>query len=416
MSNLIFCNLKVLLRNTPEEWLEATGGSATLVTGIDQDHTAVWLAENYGDAFADIYGFSNYAVNDLVLKSADALVSGGSFTRIVAMTEVDVMRAAILRERHGIPGLLPKDAIYMRDKILMKERAAESGILVPRDRKVSNALEVMDFIDEVGYPVVLKPSCGAGSMHTFVIGSEQELDRVLEGGCFSGSPVDMMPELLLEEFIHGEQYHINGFYADGKCHFMNVGRYIGTHLDFLHGRHMASTLLDARSALSQEIVAFVRKMLETALPFGPDGMFYVEIFQRPDGQLVMGEVGARIGGLSVYEESRFGFGVDFKMAAVRAFCGRGTPQWPVAEELQRGFVGHVVISPQPGFLEVIPQECPFDWVLDYRASPAGRRYSAMRGTNGEIATIIVSGENEADVEQNLLQATQWFYENTKWSS
>ncbi|MCJ0875388.1 acetyl-CoA carboxylase biotin carboxylase subunit family protein [Streptomyces sp. AP-93] len=375
-----------------------------------------WLTERYGAAFAAIHGFPKYSANDKVLKAADALLTAGSFSRIVAMTESDVMRAAALRERHGIPGLLPNDAVYMRDKSLMKERAAENGIPVPRDRKVTNALEIADFIDQVGYPVVLKPFCGAGSMNTHVIESEQELDRILEGGCFSNSAVDMMRELLLEEFVHGEQYHINGFYADGQCHFMNVGRYVGTHLDFLHGRHLASVLLDAKSELSRKIVAFSRNLLEKALPFGPDGMFYVEIFESTDGTLVMGEVGARIGGLSVYEESRLGFGVDFKMAAVRAFCGRGVPQWPVTEELQQQFVGHVVFSPQLGFLEEIPHECPFDWVLDYQASPAGRRYSAMRGTNGEVATIIVGGENEKDVQQNLVQATQWFYDNTKWSN
>ncbi|WP_399931092.1 acetyl-CoA carboxylase biotin carboxylase subunit family protein [Streptomyces kanamyceticus] len=354
-------------------------------------------------------------MNDRILKAADRLVAEGEFHRIIAMTEVDVMRAAVLRERHDIPGLRPDDALRMRDKFLMKECASRNGVSVARYRKVTNALEITDFIAEVGYPVVLKPVCGAGSMHTFVIDSEQELDQVLEQACFSGSAVDMMPELLLEEFVPGEQYRIDGFYADGECRFMTVARFIGTHLDFLHGRHVGSTLLDAASELSREIVAFVRDVLERRLPFGPDGLFHVEIWQRPDGKLVLGEVGARLGGVSIFEENRYGFGVDFKMAAVRAFCRLGSPQWPAPDELQQRFAGHVVISPQAGYLERVPERCPFDWVLDYRVGPAGRRYSAMRGTNGELATVIVTGASEKEVEVRLQQAAQWFYDNTTWT-
>ncbi|WP_438493522.1 ATP-grasp domain-containing protein [Streptomyces asiaticus] len=415
MTNLILCNLKVLLRSTPQEWLAATEGTATLVTGADALHDKDWLIKHYGDTFAAIHSYPNYSMNDAVLKAVDKVLSEGAFERIIAMSEADVMRAAILRERHGLPGLRPEDAIRMRDKFLMKEYASSNGVPVARYRKVRNALDITDFIDEVGYPVVLKPVCGAGSMHTFVLGSEQELDRVLAGGCFSGFVVDKMPELLVEEFVHGQQFRIDGFYADGQCQYGTAARLIGTNLEFLAGRHFGNSLLDAGSELSQKIVTFACDVLENGLPFGSEGMFHMEIWQRPDGQLVFGEVGARLGGISIFEENRYGFGVDFKMAAVRALCGLGVPNWPTPKEMQQRFAGHVVISPQAGFLEKVPDACPFDWVLDYKVGPAGRRYSMMRGSNDELATVMVTGACEEEVEEHLQQAAQWFYENTVWS-
>jgi hypothetical protein len=415
VSILILCNLKVLLRSTPEEWLAATEGTATLITGTDELHNAAWLEKHYGDSFKEIHGFPKYAMNDMVLKAADGIVSEGSFSRIIAMSEVDVMRAAWLRERHGIDGLGPDDALRMRDKFLMKESVRAHGVPVPRYRKVRNALDITDFIAVVGYPVVVKPVCGAGSMHTFVIESETDLDEILTGGCFSGFVVDKMPELLVEEYVHGQQFRIDGFYADGTCRYITVARLIGTNLEFLGGRHFANSLLDAGSELSQEIIAFSRDVLENGLPFGPEGMFHMELWRRPDGSLVFGEAGARLGGISIFEENRFGFGVDFKMAAVRALCGLGVPDWPEPKEMQKRFAGHVVISPQAGFLEKVPETCPFDWVLDYRVGPAGRRYSMMVGSNDELATVMVTGASEKEVEDHLQQAAQWFYENSVWS-
>ncbi|GAA3779659.1 ATP-grasp domain-containing protein [Streptomyces coacervatus] len=415
MDNLILGNLKVLLRSTPEEWLAATGGTATLVTGTDATHDTGWLTQHYGSAFAAIHAYPNYTMNDSVLKRVDEIVSRGSFRRIIAMSEADVMRAALLRERHGIPGLTPDQAIRMRDKYLMKESLKDHGIPIPRYRKVRNALDVSDFVTEVGYPIVLKPVCGAGSMHTYVIESEQELDEVLAAGYFSGFIVDKMPELLAEEFIHGQQYRIDGFYADGKCQYITAARLIGTNLEFMNGRHFANSLLDAGSELSRQIVSFAQNILENALPFGREGMFHMEIWQRPDGEFVFGEVGARLGGISIFEENRFGFEVDYKMAAVRALCGLGTPDWPSPEKLQKRFAGHVVISPRAGFLEEVPSSCPFDWVLDYKHKPAGQRYSLMRGSNDEVAMVMVAGSSEEEVEKRLQEVAQWFYDNTVWA-
>ncbi|MFD4986520.1 acetyl-CoA carboxylase biotin carboxylase subunit family protein [Streptomyces sp. NPDC058374] len=415
MDNLVLSNLKVLLRSTPEEWLAATDGTATLVTGTDAEHSLEWLNREYGSAFAAIHAFPNYTMNDAVLKHLDKIVAKGNFRRIIAMSEADVMRASLLRERHGIPGLTWDQALHMRDKYLMKQPLKELGIPVPRARKVRNALDVVDFAAEVGYPIVLKPVCGAGSMHTYVIESEKELDDVLEDGYFSGFIVDKMPVLLAEEFIQGQQYRVDGFYADGKCQYITAARLIGTNLEFLSGRHFANALLDAGSELSEKITSFARNVLESALPFGPEGMFHMEVWQRPNGEIVFGEVGARLGGISIFEENRFGFEVDYKMAAVRALCGLGTPDWPSPAELQRRFAGHVVISPQAGFLESVPQSCPFDWVVDYKCKPAGQRYSLMRASNDEVAMIMVTGSSEHEVENRLQEAAQWFYDTAVWS-
>ncbi|SDX82928.1 Biotin carboxylase [Amycolatopsis xylanica] len=412
MTRLILSPLKVILRNTPEEWLEATGGDTILLTGFDQDHSPEWLDENYGKSFQKIIAFRSYAANDLVLKTADELFAEHTIEAVVPMAEIDVLRAALLRERHNLPGLLPQDAVYLRDKILMKEKASAAGVPVAKWKRVTNALEVVDFAAEAGYPIVLKPIDGRGSAHTFVIDSPAELDEHLENGVLSAT--DRLPDLIVEEFIHGKQYRIDGFYARGKCQFISAGRFIGTHLEFLAGGHLINALLDAKSELAKELVAFTRNILENVLPLGEDGMFHVEVFRRPNGELVLGEAAARLAGASVFEENLASFGVNFKMAAVRSYCGFEPPSWPPGEQLQQRLAGHVLISPKPGVLVKAPEALPFDWVYSFRCGPVGKRYEAMAYTNAEVATILVTGKDDREIEDRLIEAIAWFHDNTEW--
>ncbi|SOE16148.1 Biotin carboxylase [Streptomyces sp. 2323.1] len=413
MENIIMSPLKTLLHNTPQEWSDATQNTAYLLTGTDHDHPPEWIKAHYGDAFPEIECFQNYGMNDLVAKRADRLLANGGFKRIIPMAEADVLRAAWLRERHGLTGIRPEDAVYMRDKFLMKQCAAAAGVPVAEFRKVRNAFELLDFADAVGFPLVLKPISGKGSAETFILNSETELDSLLSTGIFAG--IDREPDMLAEAFVDGIQLRVDGYYSQGVCRFMSAAQYIGSHIDFLHGGFMSSTILDAHSELSREVIGFTRNLLEKVLPFGPDGLFHVELWQRPDGKLVLGEAAQRLGGGSVSQGNRASFGVDFTMAAVRAFCGFEPHDWPQMEALQEQLAGQTTISPQVGVLTKVPQSAPFDWVLDYTHAPAGRRYQAMRHTNGEIATFIVSGATSDQVEERLRTCVDWFYANTEWS-
>ncbi|WP_157868929.1 ATP-grasp domain-containing protein [Streptomyces atriruber] len=413
MENIIMSPLKVLLRNTPQEWADATQNTAHLLTGTDRDHPPEWIKEHYGAAFPEIECFANYAMNDLVGKRADHLLANGGFKRVIPMAEADVLRAAWLRERHGLAGIRPEDAVYLRDKFLMKQCASAAGVPVAEFRKVRNAFELLDFADAVGFPVVLKPIAGKGSADTYILDSEAELDALLSEGIFAG--IEREPDMLAESFVHGTQLRVDGYYSQGVCRYMSAARYIGSHIDFLHGGFMGSTMLDARGDLAREAVGFTRNLLENVLPFGPEGLFHVELWQRPDGRLVLGEAAQRLGGGSIFEENRAGFGVDFKMAAVRAFCGFEPYDWPLTEALQERISGQTTISPRPGVLTKVPESVPFDWVIDYSCAPAGRRYQAMRHTNGEIATFLVTGETSEQVEERLRACVDWFYANAEWS-
>ena len=133
--------------------------------------------------------------------------SPGGFFGIVLWDEMHTLRGAELGELLGL-GWNPRRVIErFRDKYVMKDwLRSRGGVRVNASRVVESAPEALEFQQQVGtWPIVVKPSGGAGSMKVYFAEQRAELlaacQRVLEFG---------MGEVLLEEFIGGREYAING--------------------------------------------------------------------------------------------------------------------------------------------------------------------------------------------------------------
>jgi biotin carboxylase len=140
--------------------------------------------------------------------------------------------AALLREDHphGFAGIVPWDEMSVllgaelsdllglgwnsriviercRDKAVMKEWVRESGaVRVNAGRVVHDAQEAMAFQEELGsWPIVVKPTGGAGSMHVTFAESPGELLR----GCQEVMESEA-GEVLLEEYVGGDELAVNG--------------------------------------------------------------------------------------------------------------------------------------------------------------------------------------------------------------
>ena len=79
---------------------------------------------------------------------------------------------------------------------------------------VSTIEEAWKFIDQVGFPVVLKPPAGAGCKATYRISHPAALMNA-----FSEIPVR---PILAEEFLHGVEYSMETFTLHGKPRFVRL--------------------------------------------------------------------------------------------------------------------------------------------------------------------------------------------------
>jgi hypothetical protein len=373
-------------------------GSVLITSGpVDVDATRL----------ADVVEFANYTTDDQIPLVADELVARHGLERIIVLAEADVLRAAEIRSRRGIPGQQPDDALLFRDKTLMKRAVSAANIAVAPHREVRSALELHDAVAELGHPCVVKPPHGRGSSGVSVLDDAEALHTFLRTGPFSDQ--GRTSPWLVEAFQSGEQYRVDGVCRGGRVVFAAAAIYINTHLDFLGGGYMGSVMLPEESKEAQTVLKLARSVLEDALP-AFDGGFHLEVFLTSEGP-VFSEVGARIGGGSIPEEVELSYGFNVVEEAILA--QRGEPSRHTAAR-QRGLAGQLNFSPVSGILAEAPErfEHP-DVVLSEIASP-GKRFSAMTHTNAEFARAVFRADSVESGRDTILKLLHHIDITTKW--
>lgn len=92
-------------------------------------------------------------------------------------------------------GFLPEDMPQVKCKSRMKAKYIEAGIPVALYHLVDDKAGCLDFIQKVGYPVIVKPDNGVGAIDTLRIQSEADLDA------FFSQKDDK--QYIMEEYIDG---------------------------------------------------------------------------------------------------------------------------------------------------------------------------------------------------------------------
>ena len=356
---------------------------------------------------ADLVMFADYTTDDSIPLVADDMIGRHGLERIIVLAEADVLRAAEIRARRGMPGQQPDDALHFRDKTLMKRVASAAGIAVAPHREVTSALELHDAAAELGYPCVVKPPHGRGSSGVSVLDDAEALRNFLRTGPFSDQ--GRTAPWLVEAFQPGEQYRVDGVCRDGRVILAAAALYVNTHLDFLGGGYMGSVMLPEDSDEAQTVVGLARSVLEEALP-GFDGGFHLEVFLTPEGP-VFSEVGARIGGGSIPEEVELSYGFNLVEEAILA--QRAVPSRH-DHAGQRSLAGQLNFSPVSGVLTEAPEtfEHP-DVVLSEIASP-GKSFSSMTHTNAEFARAVFRADSLESGLDTISKLLQHMNATTKW--
>ena len=94
-------------------------------------------------------------------------------------------------------GFQTKDMPRIKYKSKMKKYYEKAGIPTARYHIVDTVPKCLKFIEEVSYPVIVKPDNGVGASHTYKISSEEELEEF-----FKTKDADV--SYIMEEFIDGE--------------------------------------------------------------------------------------------------------------------------------------------------------------------------------------------------------------------
>ncbi|WP_238654859.1 ATP-grasp domain-containing protein [Paenibacillus piscarius] len=351
----------------------------------------LYTSPGYGETtepYAIIRVFEHWVTNDRVEIEALRLHQEHPYRLIIALDESDLIRAARLRERLGLPGQRLESAVAYRDKVVMKSLVS-TQLSCPAFRRLASPLDLIDFVQEQGLPVVIKPYDGMGSMNTEIIRNPRQLNEVWERGLGSG--------LMAEAYVEGEMYEIDGLMMGQEIRFASVGKYSCPPLEILH-KECFVELLSPGSAVYQQLVQIVQQVIEI-LPSPGVSTFHCEMFHTPEDEWIFCEIASRTAGGRISESISAMYDVNLNREWVRGVCGlplklpAGSPP---------GVAGVYLMPRRPGTVKALPQSLPFEWVTEYVPRVReGERLDAAHSSVDAVMTVIIVGEDSASLQSRL---------------
>lgn len=237
--------------------------------------------------------------------------------RIVALDEFDMENVSALREHMRIPGMGLTTVRYFRDKLAMRARAKEAGILVPEFVHVLNYDNLREFMSRVPAPWLLKPRSQASGIGMKKINAPGELWPWLD------QLGDKQSNYLLEQFIAGSVFHVDSVASEREVVLAEAHAYGTPPLDTSHHGGVFTTRTLARDSADAQALLSINRDVLRELGF-LRGVTHAEFLKaHSDGRMYFLEVAARVGGAYISNVVEAATGVNLWREWARLEVGAG---------------------------------------------------------------------------------------------
>ncbi|MFI6642966.1 ATP-grasp domain-containing protein [Streptomyces sp. NPDC050504] len=268
-----------------------------------------------------------------VLATARRVASGSGaagpaeIVGVTSSSEYYIAAAAATAARLGLPGPEPDAVRACRDKALQRRRLRQVGLPVPRFAVVRDTATALAAARRIGFPVVLKPVQGSGSLGVRKCADADETARhaaALGAATVNERGVAVPPDFLVEEYLPGDEYSVEVL---GTGALAVVAKHLGPPPVFVETGHDLPAPVDGTP--DGDALRSLARRAVTALGLGW-GAAHVELRLR-GGEAHVIEVNPRLAGGMIPELVRRARGVDLVAEQVRAAAGlapRDAPRAP----------------------------------------------------------------------------------------
>ena len=256
--------------------------------------------------------------------------------RIVALDEFDMENVSALREHLRIPGMGLTTVRYFRDKLAMRARAKETGILAPEFVHVLNYDSLREFMSRVPGPWLLKPRSQASGIGMKKIHKQEELWPWLD------QLGDQQSFYLLEQFVPGSVYHVDSVISENEVVFAEAHGYGAPPLETSHQGGVFTTRTLSRNADETRALQEINRNLIEGLGL-VRGVTHAEFLKaHADGKFYFLEIAARVGGAYIADVIEAATGINLWREWARLEVGAGKETYELPE--MKGYYAGAILS------------------------------------------------------------------------
>lgn len=259
----------------------------------------------------DLYGYSG-KYHDLLIadiRDVDSVLSAienskysGKLDALIPATDFASHVTARVAEIIGLRGI-PFDAVLQsRNKDLARETYEKCNVPSAKYAKVKTYVEAELAAQQIGYPVVLKPTNCASSQGVYFVNNSRELKKAMEE--LKDFKVTYMnfkvrDEYLIEEYIDGPEFSVELFLDEGKPIFCAITEKITSPLPYFvetlhtlpspsykeHQQEMVDTAL-----LALEAIGITNGPSHVEVKLSSIGPRIIEVNGRPGGDNISSDL------------------------------------------------------------------------------------------------------------------------------
>lgn len=211
--------------------------------------------------------------------------------QVISFSDRGLLPAARLRRHFGMQGNSVETETWVVDKGAMRQRLTECG-LSGISFKLSTVASLVDAAADQPMPLIVKPTRMSGSLCVELIESPEGLQGYVErchaNKVFSGG------ELIIEEYMPGKEFSVEGVVVRGSIHFLGVTEshtsgapfFVGTGHDFF-ARHPDAQRIETFIADVIHCLKFENCPFHIEAKYTKSGYEVVEVHSRYGGAMIM---------------------------------------------------------------------------------------------------------------------------------
>lgn len=222
---------------------------------------------------------------------------------VTAATDKPLVMMARVAEKYGFPFYSVETAQWSTDKFQMKQRFIEGGVPCAKGRVIKTVEEAADMV----YPIIVKPRDNSGSRGVKLCRTKEELEQSMAEALENSK----LGTVLVEEFIEGPEYSIEGLHYDSKSEVIQFTEKKTTEFPYNVelGHIQPANISEENKVKIREIVAKIGKALKfencpshTELKINEHGIFVIETSPRLGGDYITSTLTPLSTGVNVEDE------------------------------------------------------------------------------------------------------------------